>query len=131
MTDTERYARGGKLLAAVLTVLGLWIAIAPLVLPGFDSVVVPLVGGLIAVLAAGYGIQLHRVPETKLASLWYVLVLAVLLLSGAILSVRPGSAYYWSTIVTSVLIAILAGGSLLWGSRFGASKGEATTIYEK
>ncbi|MFB6081920.1 MAG: hypothetical protein ABEJ67_03770 [Halanaeroarchaeum sp.] len=131
MTGPERSATVAKLLAAALAVLGLWTAVAPVVIGGGETVVVPIVGGLIAVLATGYLIQLHRTPETKLASLWYVLVLGVLLLSGAVLAPTPGSIYYWSTLLTSILVLVLATLSLLWGSRFVASSDAATTIFEK
>ncbi|MFB6093053.1 MAG: hypothetical protein ABEK02_08595 [Haloquadratum sp.] len=132
MTTPERYATVGKRLAAVLAVLGVWIAVAPFVLSSAEFELTHIVvGGSIAALAAGYILQLHREPETKLASLWFILVLGVLLLSGVLLAHTPGTVFFWSTVVTSALVVFLAIATLLWGSRFGASKGETTTIFEK
>lgn len=130
MSNTERYATVVESLAAILAVLGLWMVVAPVVLPGTEFVLTHVVvGGIVAAIAAGYGIRIHRDPEAKITSLWFVVVLGVLLLTGALFAHAPGTISYWSTVVTSALVILLALIPLLWGSRFAAGAGEETTIF--
>lgn len=132
MEDDDRYARISKSLTAILALFGLWIGIAPFILPGAEfELVHVLLGGTVTVIATGYLIQLHRRPETKLASLWFVLVLGVLLLTGTLIAHTPGTVFFWSTVVTASLTILFALIVIFWGSRFLASTGEKTTIFEK
>ncbi|MFB6253602.1 MAG: hypothetical protein ABEI06_03220, partial [Halobacteriaceae archaeon] len=64
-------------------------------------------------------------------SMWFFIVLGVLLLSGALLTQSRSTLFFWSTVISSTLIIILASIPLIWGSRFGAGKGEETTIFRK
>lgn len=131
MNTAEQYAPVVKWLSAAVALVGLWIVIAPAILPGSEFVPTHVVVGVVvAAVGVGYLIQVSRDPETKLASIWFVLVLGVLLFTGAVLTHEPGTAFFWSTVVASVLLIALGLGAIAWESRFSAGNGEQTSIFE-
>jgi len=131
MTTAEQYAPVVKWLSAAVALVGLWIVIAPAILPGSEFVSTHVVVGVVvAAVGVGYLIQVSWDPETKLASIWFVLVLGVLLFTGAVLTHEPGTAFFWSTVVASVLMIALGLGAIAWGSRFSAGNGKQTSIFE-
>lgn len=131
MSSTQRYATVVQALAAMLALLGLWTMVAPFVLSGAEHVLTHAsIGVVVTAVAVWYLVRVRRAPETKIPSVWFVVVLGVLLLTGTLLTHTPGTAFFWSTILTSILLIALAVVSILWGSRFVAGKGEETTIFE-
>ncbi|MFB6198129.1 MAG: hypothetical protein ABEI52_07670, partial [Halobacteriaceae archaeon] len=89
------------------------------------------IGTVTAVTAAGYAIQIYRKPESKLPSIWFILVLGVFLLAGGLFGHTKGTVFYWNTIISAILMILLALIIILSGSRFGVGKGERTSIFEK
>ncbi|MFB6137033.1 MAG: hypothetical protein ABEJ42_01655 [Halobacteriaceae archaeon] len=131
VNTSQRYARVARPAVVALAVLGAWVAVSPFLLPGGEDVLTHVgLGGITTALAAWYALRLFRDPDTKLASLWLVLVLGALLVAGALLTHTPGTAFFWSTAVAGVSLVALAAGCLYWGSRFGADGERPTTIFE-
>lgn len=131
MSATGADSRVVRWLAALVAVVGLWIVLAPAILPGAEFVPTHVaVGCVVTAVGAGYLIALSRDPTAKLPSIWFVLVLGVLLFTGAVSTHEPGTAFFWSTVVASVSAIALGIGAIVWGSRFSAGSGERTTIFE-
>ncbi|QDX39774.1 SPW repeat protein [Salarchaeum sp. JOR-1] len=127
---TLRYARLVTYIAAAITVLGAWLAASPFVLTTPENATENALFGLVvAGLGAFYLVQLTRDPEAKLSSLWLLVVVAGIVLTGAMLVQPHGTLFFWSTAVVAVLVIALVAVVAVWGSRFGPDGETETTIY--
>lgn len=130
MSDAERAVAAVETLAAAIAVLGLWLLIAPFALPGAEFALThAVVGGAVAAIAGGYVARLRRNPGVELASIWFVLVLGLLLLAGALLAQTPGTVFFWSTVVSSSLVVLLTVVAVLWGSGLAADERLKAAIF--